>query len=483
MEWSYDALFIDGQWTKSDSGVWCDVLSAGTEEIVGTVPQGCEADVDRAVAAARGAFEDPSGWSHWEPRARAEAIRRLAEAIERRSDEFVRRVSTQNGMPVTIGRQTEGVVPAELLRYYAEVAPGLLAEDERRSRVTGTTVVRQEPVGVVAAIVPWNFPQSLTAFKLAPALAAGCTVVLKPAPETTVDALLLAEAIEEAGLPPGVVNIVTGQGRALGSYLVGHPGVDKVAFTGSTRTGREIAERCGRLLRPVTLELGGKSAGILLDDVDLARALKGLFSASLLNNGQTCFISTRILAPRTRYDEVVDALTAMVASLPVGDPLDPRTLIGPLASARQRRSVEAAIAGGIAEGGRVTTGGGRPPGFDRGFYVEPTVFADLGNSAVIARNEVFGPVLVVIPYDGEDDAVRVANDSEYGLGGTVWTSDPERGAAIARRVRTGSIGVNGFTLDPGAPFGGVKASGLGRELGPEGLAAYTELKSIYLPAR
>lgn len=483
MRWSYDALFIDGRWTKSVSGEWCDVLSAATEETVGTTPQGCEADVDRAVAAARKAFDDPSGWSHWEPRRRAEAMTRLARAIERRSDEFVRRVSTQNGMPVTIGRQTEGAVPATLLRYYADIAPGILAEDERRSKVTGTTVVRKEPLGVVAAIVPWNFPQSLTVFKLAPALAAGCTVVLKPAPETTVDALLLAEAVDEAGLPPGVLNIVTGEGHSVGTYLVGHPGVDKVAFTGSTRTGREIAERCGRLLRPVTLELGGKSAGILLDDVDLARAMKGMFSASLLNNGQTCFISTRILAPRHRYDEVVDALTAMVTSLPVGDPLDPETLIGPLASEGQRRSVEAAIVRGLAEGGRITTGGGRPPGLDRGFFVEPTVFAGLDNSAAISRNEVFGPVLVVIPYDDDDDAVRTANDSEYGLGGTVWTSDPERGAAVARRVRTGAIGVNGFTLDPGAPFGGVKTSGLGRELGPEGLTAYTELKSIYLPAR
>ena len=483
MAWSYDALFIDGQWTKSDSGEWCDVLSAATEDTVGTIPRGCEADVDRAVAAARQAFDDPSGWSRWAPHERADAMTRLARAIERRSDEFVRRVSTQNGMPVTVGRQTEGAVPAALLRYYAEIAPELLAEDERRSRVAGTTLVRKEPLGVVAAIVPWNFPQSLTFFKLAPALAAGCTVVLKPAPETTVDALLLAEAAEEARLPPGVLNIVTGEGDPVGTYLVGHPGVDKVAFTGSTRTGREIAERCGRLLRPVTLELGGKSAGILLDDADLARVRKGLFSASLLNNGQTCFISTRILVPRHRYDEVVDAVTAMAASLPVGDPLDPATLIGPLASDRQRRSVEAAIASGIADGGQVTTGGGRPPGLDRGFFVEPTVFAGLDNSAAISRNEVFGPVLVVIPYDGDDDAVRLANDSDYGLGGTVWTSDPDRGAAIARRVRTGAVGVNGFTLDPGAPFGGVKTSGLGRELGPEGLTAYTELKSIYLPAR
>ena len=481
MAYEYDSLFIDGSWRQPSSGELIDVRSASTEQSIGFVAAAQEADVDAAVEAARRAFDDPAGWSRWEPAARAEALERFATALEARSEEFVRRISAQNGMPVRIGRATEGAVPALLLRYYAGLAQKLGQDESRRSLVTGTTLVCRAPIGVVGAIVPWNFPQSLTFFKLAPALAAGCTVVLKPSSETVLDAVLVAEAAIEADLPPGVLNIVPGSGRGAGAHLVSHPGVDKVAFTGSTPAGRSIAETCGRLLRPVSLELGGKSAGIILDDADLGRSMKGMFSTTLLNQGQSCFVSTRILAPRTRYDEVVDAFTALAQSLTVGDPFDESTAIGPLVSERQRDSVEGYIATGKAEGGRITTGGGRPAGLERGWYVEPTIFADVDNSATIAQEEIFGPVLVVIPYDGDDEAVQIANDSEFGLGGTVWTADPDRGLDVARRVHTGSIGVNGFTLDPGAPFGGVKSSGLGRELGPEGLAAYQELKSVYLP--
>jgi len=303
-------------------------------------------------------------------------------------------------------------------------------------------------------------------------------VVIKPAPETALDAFQFAEAAEAAGLPAGVVNIVTG-GREEGAYLVAHPGVDKVAFTGSTAAGRAIGEVCGRLLRPVTLELGGKSAAIVLDDADLAQMVRGLSWVSLLNNGQTCYLSTRILAPRRRYAEVVEAVAGLAASLPVGDPADPVTRIGPLVSAAQWQRVENYIAVGRAEGGRIAAGGGRPAHLDRGWYIEPTVFADLDPAATLAREEVFGPVLAVLPYDTVDDAVRIANDSEYGLGGTIWTSDEERGLDLARRVQAGSVGVNFFNLDLGSPFGGVKASGLGRELGPEGLTAYVSYKSIY----
>lgn len=341
--------------------------------------------------------------------------------------------------------------------------------------------MRREPIGVVAAIIPWNFPQSLTMFKVAPALAAGCTVVVKPAPETVLDAYQLADAAQEAGLPPGVLNIVTG-GREIGSYLVAHPGVNKVAFTGSTAAGRAIGETCGRLLRPVTLELGGKSAAIVLDDADLVEVARGLSWASLLNNGQTCYLSSRILAPRSRYRETVDAVANLASSLTVGDPADPATRVGPLVSERQRRSVETYIETGKREGATVAAGGGRPSHLDRGWFVEPTVFADLDNSATVARQEIFGPVLTVLPYDDLDDAVAIANDSDYGLGGTIWTADPDKGLELARRIETGSIGVNFFDLDIldiGAPFGGVKASGLGRELGPEGLNAYVGLKSIY----
>ncbi|MGW2664076.1 aldehyde dehydrogenase [Nocardia tengchongensis] len=481
MDHVYGRLFLGGDWVEPVTTSTITVVSAGTEAPIGQVPEAAPGDVDTAVAAARRAFDDPRGWASWEPAARAAAMHRLADEIDSRRTEFVRRVSLQNGMPVSIGTQTEGVYPAKLLRYYADLISTQPVEHTRRSMVSGNTLVRREPLGVVAAIVPWNFPQSLLSFKLAPALASGCTVVVKPAPETVLDSFLLAEAVEAAGLPAGVVNIVTG-GREIGSYLVIHPGVDKVAFTGSEAAGRSIAQRCGELLRPVTLELGGKSAGIVLDDVDIAAVARDWFGAFLLNQGQTCYISTRILAPAGRYDEIVDAVTSMAARLRIGDPLDPKTLIGPLVSARQRDRVEDYIAKGIAEGGRVTTGGKRPEHLSRGWYVEPTVFADLGNDATVAREEIFGPVLTVIRYRDEDDAVRLANDSTYGLGGTVWTSDPTRGLDIARRVRTGSFGVNGFTLDPGAPFGGVKASGLGRELGPEGLSAYQQLKSIYLPA-
>jgi geranial dehydrogenase len=278
-----------------------------------------------------------------------------------------------------------------------------------------------------------------------------------------------------------VLNWVPG-GRELGAYLVSHPGIDKVAFTGSTAAGRMIAEQCGRLMRPVTLELGGKSAAVILDDADLTKVTEGLFFASLANNGQTCMACTRILAPSSRYDEVVDALGGWLSSLKVGDPLDPATQVGPLASSEHRDRVEGYIAKGRAEGARLVVGGGRPAGLDRGWFVEPTVFADVDNAATIAQQEIFGPVLSVIKYDSDDDAVKIANDSDYGLGGSVWSSDSERATEVARRVQTGTIGVNGYVLDLNAPFGGVKASGIGREFGPEALAGYQQLKSIYLPA-
>ena len=332
----------------------------------------------------------------------------------------------------------------------------------------GSTLVTQQPTGVVAAIVPWNFPQALAFMKLAPALAAGCTVVVKPSPETPLDCFVVAAAAEEAGLPPGVVNFVPGD-REAGASLISHPGVDCVAFTGSTAAGRLIAETCGRLLRPVSLELGGKSAAIVLEDADLDGHMEQLFGACLMNNGQTCWLNSRILAPRARYDEVVDAFAGLAGSVTIGDALDPATQIGPLTGARQRDRVEGYIARGTAEGARVIAGGGRPDRMDRGYFVEPTVLADVQNSHTVAREEIFGPVLSVIPYDTVDDAVAIANDSEYGLGGSVWTSDHARGLEVARRVQTGTIGINGYANDPGfAPFGGVKASRHGSRARPRG---------------
>lgn len=477
----YSGLFIGGAWQSPSTDERITVTSASTEEVLGSVPAGSSADVDCAVAAARAAFDDPLGWRTWEPQRRAAALDRFAEELTARKADIAVRVSAQNGMPIRFSHPVEGSVPSTVLRYYADLVRTDPGAEVRPSLVTGTTEVTRTPIGVVGAIVPWNFPQTLAFFKLAPGLAAGCTVVMKPSSETVLDAMLIADAADAAGLPPGVLNIVPGAGRVVGMHLVTHPGVDKIAFTGSTDAGRTIAEACGRLLKPVTLELGGKSAAILLDDTDLATTLAGLFPVTLMNQGQSCYICTRILVDRRRYAEAVEGITDLVRSLPVGDPLDRSTVIGPLATARQRDLVEGYIAKGRAEGGRITVGGGRPAGMDRGWYVEPTVFAGVDNDATIAREEIFGPVLAVIPFDGDDDAVRLANDSAYGLGGTVWTTDPERGRRVARRVHTGSIGINGYTMDHGAPFGGVKDSGLGRELGPEGLAAYRQYKSIYLP--
>ncbi|MFI6937348.1 aldehyde dehydrogenase [Streptomyces sp. NPDC050287] len=479
MPYRREHLFIGGDWQKSSAPGAIRVISPFTETPVGEAPDTAECDVDAAVDAARHALT-ASPWAAWDAETRAAAIDRFADALERRAEQTALLVTAEMGMPISVSGAVEGPGPAQTLRYFAQLARTTPQEERRpAAHGSGTTVVRREPVGVVAVVVPWNFPQSLTMFKAAPALAAGCTVVVKPAPETVLDAFQLADAAQEAGLPDGVVNIVTG-GRETGAYLVGHPGVDKVAFTGSTEAGRAIGEVCGRLLRPATLELGGKSAAIVLDDADLARAVRGLAWACLLNSGQTCYTSSRILAPRHRYAEVVDAVADLAASMRVGDPADPATRVGPLASARQRDRVESYIAAGQAAGARVVTGGARPSGFERGWFVEPTVFAGVDNSAAIAREEIFGPVLVVIPYDGIGQAVEIANDSPYGLAGTVWTSDEDKGLEIARRMRTGTVGVNFYNIDLGAPFGGVKASGLGRELGPEGLASYVDLKSVYL---
>jgi aldehyde dehydrogenase (NAD+) len=474
----YESLYIGGKWVAPSTSRTIDVVSASTEESLGSVPEAVEPDVDAAVDAARRAFDDPTGWRTWCPDDRAATIERLADCLDSRAEEMAQLVSAQNGMPITTAREVEGAFPQAVLRFYAELIRDVPSEEIRAGRFGGRIKVSRMPIGVIAGIVPWNFPQTLAAFKLGPALALGCTLVLKPSPETVLDAQLFAEAAHDAGLPAGVVNIVQG-GRDTGRYLVEHPRIDKVAFTGSTAAGRSIAETCGRLLRPVTLELGGKSAAIVLDDADLSVNPDGLLGATLLNSGQTCHLSTRILAPASRYSEIVDTITDFVRSLTVGDALDERTQIGPMASSRQRERVESYIAMGSAEGARLTTGGGRPAGLDRGWFVEPTVFADVDNNATIAQEEIFGPVLSVISYHDVDDAVRIANDSDFGLGGTVWTSDPERGEAVAARVQTGTIGINFYRPDPAAPFGGVKASGLGRELGHEGLAAYQAIKSTY----
>ncbi len=476
----YREFYIDGGWQSPAGTDVIDVHSPTTESSIGSVPAASTADIDIAVAAARSAFDAPDGWATLHPKQRAEILERFATELEARAAETSRRVSIQNGMPIWLAEQFEGGFPAVLLRYFSQMMVEAPEVDERPGMLGGTARVTRQPIGVVAAIVPWNVPQAITFLKLAPALAAGCTVVLKPAEETVLDAFLMAEAAAAAGLPPGVLNVVP-RGREIGAYLVGHPDVDKVSFTGSTAAGRSIAETCGRLLRPVTLELGGKSAAILLDDVDLDASMESLFGVTFLNNGQICWLNTRVLAPKSRYGEVVDALTELAESLKVGDPLDPETKVGPLVSARQRERVEGYIAKGKSEGARLTTGGGRPTGLDSGYFVQPTVFADLDNTATIAREEIFGPVLSVIPFGDEAEALAIANDSEYGLGGSVWSSDLERAAALAGRVKSGTVGVNHYTNDPVAPFGGIKSSGMGRELGPEGLHTFQHLHTVYLP--
>ncbi len=472
-------LYINGKWSKPLGTSRLTLINATTEEVLGTVPEASEADVDSAVAAARAALP---AWSKTSAAERAALMNKFADALEKRADRLLPAVSKQNGMPMSLAEGLEGAYPVMMLRYYANLATEFKFEERRPSPLGFDTIIRREPVGVVAGIVPWNYPVVLSVTKIAPALATGCTIVLKPSPGTVLDSYIVAEAAHEAGIPAGVINWVAG-GRELGAYLVSHPGVQKVAFTGSTAAGRKIAEVCGRLLRPVSLELGGKSAAVILEDAKLDDVMNGIDFAAFANNGQTCVVCSRVLAPKSRYKEVVDALVAKAKGLKIGNPLDKETQVGPMASREHRDRVEGYIAKGKAEG-RVATGGGRPTTMGgKGWFVEPTIFADVSNDAVISREEIFGPVLAVIPYNDEADAIRIANDSEYGLGGSVWSSDAEHALKVARQVESGTIGVNNYTVDLNAPFGGIKSSGMGREFGPEALAGYLQYKSIYLPPK
>jgi geranial dehydrogenase len=474
---SRDTFYIGGEWVAPASDRRFTLINASTEEVIGTAPEGTAADMDAAVAAARKAF-NTSGWADATPAERGAVMERFTAAIAKRGEAIAQAVSAQNGMPISVSVPLEGQFAPGVLQYYAELAKTFGRPDVRPSQMGKETLVEGTPVGVVAAIIPWNFPVSLALNKVGPAMVAGCTMVLKPSPGTVLDSYLIAEAAEEAGVPAGVLNWVPAD-REAGAHLVAHPGVDKVAFTGSTAAGRIIARTCGELLRPVTLELGGKSAAILLEDVDINAFLAGVPTASMLNNGQTCYNGTRILAPKSRYGEVVEALAGFAKSLKVGDALDPETHVGPMASSAHRDRVEGYIAIGKQEA-KLVAGGGRPQDTNRGWFVEPTIFADVDNSSRIAQEEIFGPVLAVIPYDGEADAVRIANDSEFGLGGSVWSADSAHAIDIARKVQSGTVGVNGYMPSLGAPFGGIKASGMGREFAPETISAYQNTKSIYV---
>ena len=477
----YDRLFIGGEWvTPAGTGI-IEVVNPATEEPAGRVPEATEADIDRAVEAARKAF-DEGPWPKMAPTERAEILTKVSQAVQAEMADLAALISTEMGSPVSWATMGQVFAPSMIFDYYAGLA-GTYPFDDVRQGLMGQVLVTSEPVGVVGAIAPWNVPLFIAAAKLSPALVAGCTVVFKPAPETPLDAFRLAELFAEAGLPEGVLSVVPA-GRETGEHLVRHPKVDKVSFTGSTAAGKKIGAICGEQLKRFSLELGGKSAAIILDDANLEEALPMLLPNALMNNGEACIAQTRILAPRHRYQEVVDALSERMSAMKVGDPLDPETEVGPLVAARQRDRVEGYIKIGQEEGAKVAVGGGRPGGQGKGWYVEPTLFVDVDNSMRIAQEEIFGPVLAVIAYDGGDaEAVAVANDSSYGLCGSVWTSDNDRGLEVARGVRTGTYMLNApIPIDFATPFGGFKESGLGREFGPEGLELFLEQKSIALPA-
>lgn len=479
MQGFFDDHFIGGAWVKSHTDARTQIVNPATEEVWGRVPDGNQADVDDAVSAAKQAF-DSGIWSVIGAEKRAQFMLRFADELAARGEAMALTITAENGTPISESKNAASH-SAGILRYYASLASYVDQDDKRPfpGAPDKYTQVYREPRGVCLLIAPWNFPLTLVMVKLAPALIAGCTVVIKPASETPIDLRVLIDAAIAAGIPAGVINLVTG-GRETGGLLVGHPDVAKVAFTGSTGAGRIIAAQCATLFRPVTLELGGKSAAIILPDASVDDFASLVNRSCLRNTGQTCYNSTRILAPKNIYSQVVDAVAATVAATPIGNPMDPNTVYGPSASASQRDRVAEYIRIGIAEGAKVATGGtGMPQGIDRGFYVKPTVFADVENSMRIAQEEIFGPVLVIIPFDDEDDAVRIANDSAYGLGGSIYTSDPDRGEQFARRIQTGSMGINFYGSNLAAPFGGWKDSGIGMEYGPEAIGAYVKMKSIH----
>lgn len=473
---THDQIFIGGELVRPSSSERIEVISPVSEEVFASVPAAEKADVDRAVAAAREAF-DRGAFPRWTVEERLDAIRKFSAALLARMNPIGSIVAQENGCPIANAEATQVLSASMALDATADIGGQIDWSTERTGALGQTVRVNRQPVGVCALITPWNVPVYILAMKLGPALAAGCTVVWKPAPETPLDPYLVAEALTEASIPPGVVNIVTAN-REASEYLVTHPGIDKVSFTGSSKTGARIGELCGRDIKRCTLELGGKSAAILLDDFDIGLT-SDLIGAGLMNNGQACAAQTRILAPRSRYDEIVEALAAETGKLVVGDCMDPETQIGPVVAKRQRDRIEGLLERAKADGARPACGGGRPAGIDRGWFIEPTILSDVNNQMEIAQEEIFGPVLVVIPYDGEEQAIEIANDSPFGLGGGVWTGDAEHGAEIAARIRTGSVTINhGILLDFRSPFGGFKRSGIGRELGPEGFAPYLESQSV-----
>ncbi|MEV0850159.1 aldehyde dehydrogenase [Streptomyces sp. NPDC049954] len=476
---THDKLFIGGVWSEPSDPEPLDILSPHDESVVGRAAQARPADVDRAVAVARAAF-DAGTWPNTPPAERIAVLRRLNALREARAEEVAAVISAENGSAGWFTRAGQPGLSRQA-GAYLKAAEELAWEEVLTPTDPSDTVrsmVRREAIGVVAAVIPWNSPFSASLAKIIPALLAGNTVVLKVSPENSLSMGLLAGLLAECGLPEGTISVLPAD-RGTSEHLVSHPDVDKVAFTGSTRAGRRIASIAGEQLKRVSLELGGKSAAVFLPDADLERFRAGLKFSSLLNNGEACIAHTRVLAPRSRYEEVVTVVKEVVESLKVGDPRDPDTFIGPMIRRDQQQKVRDYIETGVKEGARLVTGGPEVPvGLERGYYVTPTVFADVDNSMRIAQEEIFGPVLVVIAYEDEDEAVRIANDSEYGLSGGVWSEDEGHALAIARRIRTGTVTVNGASVGFDGPFGGFKASGLGREYGFAGLHTYLEYKTV-----
>ncbi len=474
---TYDKLYIDGGWVPSDGAATIDVINASTEEVCATIPEGTAADVDLAVAAAVAAFD---GWAATEPKVRADYVARMGAGIGERSADIADAITAEVGMP----RKLSELIQAGLPQAVSAGIAGLAADFPWEEQI-GNSLVLQEPIGVVAAITPWNYPLHQIVIKVAAALVAGCTIVVKPSEVAPINAFMLAEVIDTLDLPAGVFNLVTGTGPVVGEALAAHPDVDMVSFTGSTRAGKRVAEVAAATVKKVALELGGKSANILMDDLEgdeLAKAARAAVGACYLNSGQTCSALTRLLVPRDRHDEVVELVRDEVESTwTVGDPATNAGRLGPVISAAQRERVRSYIDKGVEEGATLVTGGAdAPDGLDTGYYVRPTVFAGVDTSMTIAQEEIFGPVLSILPYDDTDDAVRIANDSLYGLSGGVWSTDQERAKAVARRIRTGQLEINGGRYNAMAPFGGFKQSGIGRELGHYGLEEFLQPKSLQL---
>jgi aldehyde dehydrogenase (NAD+) len=469
-----DKFFIGGQWAAPSSQQTIDVHNAGSGEVLGRVPAGGAKDIEAAVAAARSAFES---WSKLSPEARAGYLEKISANLKARSDELARIIAQEVGMPLKLAGRIQAGLPIANFANYAKLLKDFVFEQK-----VGNSLVVREPVGVVGAITPWNYPLHQITLKVAPALAAGCTVVLKPSEVAPFNAFILAEAAQAAGLPNGVFNLVSGFGQDAGEALVKHPGVDMISFTGSTRAGKRISELAAQSVKRVALELGGKSASVILDDADLAGAVKGTVNGCYLNSGQTCTALTRMLVPESRYEEAAKIAAEVAKGFTVGDPLAETTKLGPLTSRAQLERVRGYIKKGLDEGAELVAGGAEPPeGVPAGgYYVRPTVFGRVKNSMTIAQEEIFGPVLSIIPYKDEEDAVRIANDTVYGLAGAVWSKDESRAQRVARRIRAGQIDVNGGAFNMNAPFGGFKQSGHGREAGVYGLEEFLEYKSLQL---